>query len=195
MEIVLGLISGVAWTLVYIQIIRQGNKDKFCGMPLWALSLNITWEILYFYRGLFGSPIHLQTWVNLVWAGLDLVIVYQYLKYNNDKFGLGMTLLISTGLQIVFLNEFISMGPVYSAFLQNLLMSGLFVSMLKNNVTKGQNIAIAVAKWVGTLAPTMLFGVIRGNSFVVVVGLFCSLLDLVYVRELKMKLTKIGATI
>ena len=40
-------ISGICWTIVYIELIRNGFKDKACGMPLFALGLNIVWEFLY----------------------------------------------------------------------------------------------------------------------------------------------------
>jgi len=183
------MISGVAWTWVYIEIIRQGNKDKTCGMPLWALTLNIVWEVIYSYKGLQGTPILPQTWINIVWTILDLVIVGQYLKYNKDKIWFGLVLIMSIGLQLTFLVEFGKMGPVYSAFLQNLLMSGLFIDTLANKGAKGQNMIIAWAKWLGTLAPTILFGVIRSNQLVVVVGLCCSILDFTYIwllsKELK----------
>jgi hypothetical protein len=49
----------------------------------------------------------------------------------------------------------------YSAFLQNLLMSGLFIAMLVvRRGLRGQTLTIAIAKWLGTLAPTILFGVL-----------------------------------
>lgn len=37
MEIFLTLVSGIAWTIVYIELIRKGFKDKTCAMPLYAL--------------------------------------------------------------------------------------------------------------------------------------------------------------
>ena len=36
-------ISGICWTIVYIELIRNGFRDKACGMPLFALGLNIVW--------------------------------------------------------------------------------------------------------------------------------------------------------
>ena len=39
-------ISGICWTIVYIELIRNGFKDKACGMPIFALGLNIVWEFL-----------------------------------------------------------------------------------------------------------------------------------------------------
>jgi hypothetical protein len=70
----------------------------------------------------------------------------------------------------------------YSAFLQNTLMSGLFVQMiLARRGLRGQTLAIALAKWIGTLAPTILIGVIQGSRFIRGLGILCSVFDLVYI--------------
>jgi hypothetical protein len=66
--------------------------------------------------------------------------------------------------------------------LQNLLMSVLFIAMfVARRWPRGQSIVIAVAKWIGTLAPTFLFGVLAGSAFIVGVGLLCSVFDLAYI--------------
>jgi paspaline synthase len=40
-------ISGVAWSIAYILMTRQGYKDKTYAMPIYALCLNITWEFVF----------------------------------------------------------------------------------------------------------------------------------------------------
>jgi hypothetical protein len=40
----LTLISGLAWTIVYIESIRVGFRDKAYAMPIAALALNFAWE-------------------------------------------------------------------------------------------------------------------------------------------------------
>ena len=79
-------------------------------------------------------------------------------------------------------------GAGYSAFLQNLLMSVLFIDMLVRRASReGQSLLIAVSKWLGTLAPTILFGVIgeagfpQGSVFIVIIGSLCSVFDLIYI--------------
>jgi hypothetical protein len=70
----------------------------------------------------------------------------------------------------------------YSAFLQNLLISGLFIAMfVARRGPRGQTLLIAVAKWIGTLAPTILFGFINNSLFIIGIGLLCSAFDLVYI--------------
>ena len=47
-----------------------------------------------------------------------------------------------------------------------------------------------MSKWLGTLAPTILFGLLGGegmtgpNSFILVIGLLCSVFDLIYIALL-----------
>ena len=70
----------------------------------------------------------------------------------------------------------------YSAFLQNLLMSGLFITMLVARASsRGQSIVIAVGKWVGTLAPTIVFGIYEQSLFILTLGVLCCVFDLAYI--------------
>ena len=53
------------------------------------------------------------------------------------------------------------MGAKYSAFLQNLLMSVMFINMyIRRGTMEGQSLLLAYAKWIGTLAPTIIFGIL-----------------------------------
>jgi hypothetical protein len=84
------------------------------------------------------------------------------------------------------------LGAWYSAFIQNLIMSILFIQMLyTRRNSKGQNQLIAVSKWIGTLAPTIMFGVILENRLVLMLGIFCSIFDLIYIWALR-KFSKEG---
>jgi hypothetical protein len=40
---------------------------------------------------------------------------------------------------------------------------------------------IAVAKWLGTLAPTILIGVLGNLPFILWIGILCSVFDLIYI--------------
>ena len=202
-------LSGLAWTIVYIFLIKAGFKDKTYGMTLFALALNIAWEFLYTFLGFQHTTISLQTWVNLVWSLFDIAIVICYFKfgkeefkkYANEKYFIPWSILIfvmAGTIQYFFLKEFgitdsknfhlfkafiePDLGAWYAAFLQNLIMSVLFIQMLllrKNN--KGQNLTIAIAKWIGTLAPTILFGIILENNLVLILGAFCCVFDVIYI--------------
>jgi hypothetical protein len=199
MEMLLLLLSGICWTVVYLELVRTGFKEKTYGMPLFALALNVTWEGLYTFKDLAASTIPVQGWVNLVWVLFDIAIVTTYFRYGRkdfEKFGLlkhhfipWSILIFATSfvLQYSFLVEFGDNAPKYSAFLQNLIMSVLFICMLvARKSTLGQNQVIAVCKWLGTVAPTISIGVMHGNKLVLVLGIFCSVFDLIYIYALRL---------
>ena len=201
MDMFLTLLSGIGWMIVYEECIRLGLKDKTYVMPLWALGLNFAWEVIYAFSDivwnvhgpLVGMPLA-QAIVNVFWAGLDVVILYTFFKYGKKEwpkllpekwympYGV-LTVICCFALQIVFILEFgFVMACQYSAFLQNLLMSVLFIGMyVKRGSMEGQSLLLAIAKWIGTLAPTLLMGVITYNPVVLACGFFCSVFDLIYI--------------
>ena len=192
MILFLTLLSGVAWTVVYADAIRVGFRDRSYAIPVAALALNFAWEAIYAVRSLDDGP-DVQGVVNLVWFAADAVIVGTFLRYGRAELPAwitrplfaGWALLMLTmgfGVQLLFVGEFgWSDAPRYSAFLQNLLMSALFIAMLvARGGTRGQSLVIAVAKWIGTLAPTLTFGVIYDSPFILGIGVLCSVFDLAY---------------
>ena len=74
MEPLLAAISGLAWTIVYIDSIRIGFRQKTYAMPMAALGLNFAWESTYAVHDL-TTAVSQQGLVNLVWALADLAIV------------------------------------------------------------------------------------------------------------------------
>jgi hypothetical protein len=190
---ILTLISGIAWTVVYIEAIRLGFRDRTYAMPIVALCLNIAWESTYAIHDLMISP-SLQAYVNLIWAIADLGIVYTYLRFGRSELPgfvsrsrfISWSVLIfgaAYAIQWLFIAQFgIYWAPRYAAFLQNLLMSGLFIAMFVSRGGKrGQSLIIAVAKWLGTLAPTLLIGLLQHSPFILGLGLLCCVFDLVYI--------------
>jgi hypothetical protein len=192
MALFLTVLSGLAWTIVYAEGIRLGFRDRTYAIPLAALGLNFAWEWVYGIHGLLG-PITAQAVINLIWALADVVIVYTFFRFGRAEFptltaplfiGWGLVVIgVSFAVQLLLIGEFgVNDAARYSAFLQNLLMSGLFIAMLvARRGLRGQSLTIAVAKWIGTLAPTMLFGALHGSALILGVGLMCSVLDLIYI--------------
>lgn len=192
----LTLISGIAWTTVYLCCIRIGFKEKTYCMPLFALGLNFAWEVLYSLDGM--ADFSVQTAVNIIWCLCDAAIVVTFFKFGKAEaparvqkhFTLyGIAVFAGCALfQIAFYLQFHGIPAAqYSAFLQNAIMSVLFVSMLyRRNSTKGQSMVIAVAKWLGTLAPTILMGILQDfNIYIVLFGAICCVTDLFYLFELR----------
>jgi hypothetical protein len=204
-KLALTVLSGLCWTVVYIEGIRLGFKDRSYAMPFYALALNLAWELLHSLLGLRSHP-DLQTIINAIWFLFDIGILWTYLKFGKKYFPSSLPqswfipwtvlgLVTAICIQYAFVREFAPFrGGAYAAFLQNLLMSILFINMLVQRGSRdGQSLVIAVCKWIGTLAPTILFGVIGGGSFsgpsflVLVVGLLCSVFDVIYIFLLMYK--------
>jgi hypothetical protein len=195
MELFLTALSGIAWTIVYVVAIRIGFKYKTYAMPIAALGLNIAWEWIYTIIDFGGTP-GLQAYVNLVWAIGDVLILITFFRYGRAELPSFVTrpMFIAWGvavvgasvaIQLLFIGEFglaNMRSASYSAFLQNLLMSGLFIAMfVSRRGARGQSVTIAVAKWIGTLAPTVLIGVLQGSPFILGIGIMCSIFDLAYI--------------
>lgn len=200
--LILLIISGVAWTIVYVESIRIGFKKKTYCMPLWALGLNICWELIYAFKGITNPSV--QAIANAVWACCDLLIVVTYFKFGKNKLPekardifIPYSVLAFVScfvLQLAFILHFENYveAAQYSAFLQNVAMSILFIVMLyKRNSSEGQSMLIAVAKWLGTLAPTIQQGIVQGfNIFILMTGILCSAWDIAYIILLKKKMNE-----
>src|SRR5260221_2650755 len=140
-KLILTLVSGICWTVVYIEGIRLGIKDRSYAIPFYALALNISWELLQTIYGL-QTAISVQTIVNCVWLAFDLGTVFAFFKYGRKFFPprlpanwfIGWSLLgliTAICVEFAFVREFgVAIGAGYSAFLQNLLMSILFIVMV-----------------------------------------------------------------
>ncbi|HEX8991681.1 MAG TPA: hypothetical protein VF784_08375 [Anaerolineales bacterium] len=193
----LTLVSGVSWTIVYIDIIRRGLRDRTCGMPFFALAFNIAWEFIYGFLIYQGSP--LQRGVNIVWFLLDIAILYTYFRYGRQEFPRTyerffipwsvVTLVVAFAIVYFAGGEFPGVrGGTYTAFAQNLMMSVLFIGMLaRRNSVQGQSMIIAVFKWLGTLAPTVLVWLATGSHLLLALGLGCFLYDVLYIVLLYLK--------
>lgn len=191
--------SGVCWSIVYIDSIRTGFRQKTYCMPLFALGLNIAWEGIYAFLDLFiRKSIGAQAIANACWFVLDIFLVVTYLKFGKEecldstskKWFLPWTILVLIAcfvLQLLFIKEFGSIeGEKYSAYLQNIAMSIAFLVMLRERKSsRGQTMTIAVCKCIGTLTPT-IYGTIEGNTFILVTGIICFVFDVIYIYFLHM---------
>ncbi|SHJ62469.1 transmembrane-type terpene cyclase [Parasporobacterium paucivorans] len=200
--LILLLISAVTWTIVYISSIRIGFRDKTYCMPLWALGLNVFWELVYACNGIAHPSV--QAVANAIWVCCDLLIVITYFKFGRNKLSENLrdmfipySLLVFAScliLQLAFFLHFESYveAAQYSAFAQNVVMSILFVVMLyKRGNSEGQSMLIAVAKWLGTLAPTIQQGIVQGfNIYILLTGILCSVWDILYIILLHKQIEK-----
>ncbi len=198
-KIILTLISGICWTIVYIEGVRLGFKHRTYAIPFFALALNLAWELIHSLFG-FREGFGLQATINAVWFILDLGILYTYFRFGRKYFSssvpnslfIGWSVLVigsAFAVEYAFTRELgIFKGGAYAAFVQNLVMSVLFINMLVSRRSReGQSLVLAMSKWIGTLAPTIHFGVIgdlgfaQGSFLILVVGGLCSVFDLIYI--------------
>jgi hypothetical protein len=183
--------SGIFWSLTYLLIIWRGFKDRTFGMPIVALCANISWEFIFS----FIYPSHgVQSYVNIAWFVLDLLIVFQALRFGPQVFRsllpggwfylfFLLSLLISFALVLGVTVEFQNWNGMYAAFGQNLMMSAMFIAMLyRRNDLSGQSLYIGIFKMIGTILPSILFYA-RNPGSILMNSLYISIfiLDLVYV--------------
>ena len=132
--------------------------------------------------------------VETAWAVFDIIILYTFFKFGRAEFPFPVEESVRhlgrpdvRGLlrvvQWLFIAEFgVDDAVRYSAFLQTLVMSSLFIAMLvARRGLRGQTLTIAIGKWIGTLAATILYGVVEPSSFILGLGILCCLLDIVYI--------------
>lgn len=197
-------INGVAWTVVYIELIRRGFCERACGMPLFALTLNLAWEWIYGLDGLFGSRsfIPAQSIANLAWALCDVAVLATWLKFGRQylpQWGQRLfvpytCLALGFGLALQLAFYFncgtVEQASIYSAFAQNAAMSAMFIDqLLRRPDIKAQSQSIAVAKWLGTLAPT-IYGQLNDNplgNYILIMGIVCCVFDLLYIALLRQR--------
>ena len=165
---ILKVASGLCWSITYVLIIRKGFTDKTYGMPFIALAANFSWEFIF-------SVMHphspLQHGIDIVWLGLDAIIVFQFLKWGIKEFShltkvqfytqFLITIATCFGLILFTTYQFEpdKLTGAYAAFGQNLLMSILFIQFLhQRKGLSGQSMGIAVFKMLGTLAASLIFG-------------------------------------
>ena len=81
---ILTLVGSISWTIVYVDIINRGFKDKTYGMPLFGPAFKISWLCIFTF--LVGDDFSLQMVVTAVWFILDAVIACAYFQYGGGEF-------------------------------------------------------------------------------------------------------------
>ncbi len=162
----LGVVGDLLWAFAYIVAIVIGFRRQTFGVPILAVCLNITWEFVYTTIHPPGSAVTLG--LHLVWLFIDLVILYQIFRYGRlcettRPFGRHYSLAIVAVLGLCVAGHLtwhaaqnaMAIFPdtlgVTSAFIINLVMSVLFVSMaMRHPDHPGLSLTVGWAKLVGT---------------------------------------------
>jgi len=191
-KMVATIAGGLSWTIAYISAISASFRDQTYGMPVVALALNFSWEVIWTFKAFYEPP-SLHLYVTLLWGLTDIGLIVCYLSFGRSEFGPYVTrpifvvasallFVVAFALQEAFIVQLGASANLISAFLQNALMSWLFISMFFARCgTRGQTLTVAVFKCIGTLAPTILFGFIYLMPLIIVLGMICFVLDVVYI--------------
>ncbi len=183
------LAAGVFWSATYVLIIFKGFRDKTPGMPMIAMCANLCWEFIFSFIYPHGG---LQGRLDMIWLALDMVLLMQYVKYGRDEFSRSLpveyfypTLLLALALSFAIISASVPelndpLGK-YAAFAQNLMMSILFISMLRRRgSTRGQSVYIALFKMIGSLIPAVGFYLYLRSDLVTALTAATLLFDLIY---------------
>ncbi|MBZ4419463.1 hypothetical protein [Myxococcus sp. RHSTA-1-4] len=164
---IVGEVGCVFWVLAYAFIIRQCFKDKSYGLPLVAICMNLAWEFLASW--IIPNPVPLWHLFDRVWFFVDLVIVYQLLRYGRSLQTIpevrqhfhwvvaGTTVLAGIGLYTFYLQYHDLLGLV-GAFMINLVMSVSFVFFYfsrRHQAGVGLSVPAALCKMLGTLGTSI----------------------------------------
>ena len=194
------LIISASWTLAYLLIIRRGFLDKIYGIPLVAFCTNISWELIFSFVYPQKPP---RFYFNLTWFLLNLVILFQILKYGKHSVRqpllrrffypvFVLTFLASFLLILWITNEFPHPRWACSAYISNCLTSLLFISMLRcrNNVL-GQSIYIALLKMLGSLIAFLPYLLTNSVPFFTLLAIATFIFDWIYIGLLYVRLREL----
>lgn len=181
---------GLFWIITYILVIYKGWQDKKYGMPMAAICANISWEFIFAF---IYPQNDLQRYITLIWLVLDIFILMQFLRYAPSEYrriltkkilygSFLVTLLFSMLMIFGIVYEFRDFEGKYTAFFQNLMMSGLFIALLlqRGNLA-GQSMGIAVCKMVGTLFAAVGFYLYFRSPLITIISMATLFYDGLYI--------------
>jgi hypothetical protein len=163
------VISGFGWAAAYVLILRRGYLEKTYGMPLAALGVNLSWELVFaawIHPPLLDEWAWLWTGINWVWLALDVAILIQVLRngpqeswpsrlYFYGAVAAALALGLAGVLAVTY--QFKDWEGQWTSFASNLMMSILFVNLLYRRGIRGQSVYIALCKLVGSLAAGIIY--------------------------------------
>ncbi len=157
----------VLWIAAYGFILQRGHQDRAPGLPLVAICMNLAWEFLASW--VLPNPVPLWLFFDRVWFFVDLLIVYQLLRYGpalqripelQRHFPLvvaGTVVLSTLGLYAFYVQYHDLLG-LMGAFMVNLVMSVTCVFMYfarREDGGRGLSVPAAGCKLLGTLGTSI----------------------------------------
>lgn len=172
---------GISWSLAYVVAVFQGFKRKTYCIPRFAVCMNFSWEFwVVISRIQTDSPLNSGFISQLLWLSLDVGVLISWLMYDKGlrrKTKLGIFVVV---FGVVCLWAFIFEGWRSSVFIINLLMSIEFLGDYFRQGKCASSLLIALFKLVGTLAATVLNGLVYYTPVTLWIGGCCFILDMYY---------------
>lgn len=192
MHTLLDLTNGISWCIVYILAIIFGIKNKTWFIPKIAICQNFSWEFLMVLnRFLAGETYSIAFIIQLIWLILDAVILGSWIYLDRNKpfkliQNIALSFLVFTAM---FFLAYLAGEWEFSAFLINVIMSAAFVFRERKNIHAPCSVMIATCKLIGTLAATILSGIIYWDPLILWLGGICFILDIYYLAMISGKHT------
>jgi hypothetical protein len=162
----IGAAGCVCWVVAYILIVRRSHIDRANGLPMIAVALNFSWEILASF--VFPNPVTLWHVFDRAWLAVDVIIVYQTLRYGavfqripeiRRYFHVIFFAVFALGFigQYTFVADYPDRLGLVVAFMINLVMSVMFVFMWFDRRPDRRGISVGGAwfKMLGTLGTSI----------------------------------------
>lgn len=196
-------LGGVFWATAYVLCIRTSIALRVALFPLVPVCFNVTWEAVYAAHDL-GAGYASEGLVNLLWLCLDMGLLVCCVKFGDPTVpqlsttsarlwaalaGLGLAALWQLACISQFETRPDGYSAIISAYVQNILMSVLFVVILASRhpvvlTLRGQYprrvVAFGVCKAMGTVLPTSVFALVYQIPFVAYLGAMCLALDVLF---------------
>lgn len=201
-----GAAGCISWAIAYILIIRTAYRDKAPGLPMVAIALNFSWELLASF--VFPNPVPLWHAFDRLWLVIDVIIVIQLLKYGREYQRIpeirryfypivGIVFAMGFIGQYTFVADYPDRLGLVVAFMINLVMSILFVFMYfdRREHRKGISVGGAWAKMLGTAGTSiechyvvrMIDPELGGLGFLTFVCVSIFLVDCLYIKLVSTK--------
>ncbi|MBC8067932.1 MAG: hypothetical protein IAG13_06315 [Deltaproteobacteria bacterium] len=163
---VVGMAGCICWVVAYVAMIRTAQRDHANALPMIAIALNFSWELLASF--VFPNPVALWHAFDRIWLLVDVVIVVQLLRWGRPwqripeiraHFYPVVAVVFTLGLvgQYTFVADYPDRLGLVIAFLINLVMSVMFVIMYLDRRPQLRGISRAGAwfKMLGTLGTSI----------------------------------------
>ena len=179
---------GISWSLAYIAALLIGFKNKTYCIPKLSICMNFAWELwVVISRVQSGSSLSSGFISQLMWLTLDIGILISWLAFDKDISQIKKGAMFLAVVAAVYFIAYKAGQWKLSVFVINVLMSLEFLWRCRKECGKWISPFIAFAKLVGTLAATVLNGVIFRNGVILWLGGLCLIFDSYYLMTLRRK--------